>query len=540
MRRLGLVLLAGGVVGLTAEWVGFGWDDPRHWIPDLAVGWTFIGSGLIASRRRPESRTGPLMAATGFAWFLGNFAQVGVAAVAWTAGHMVYLHRGPLVQLVLTYPSGRPGSRLVRGAVAVGYAVAVITPIWRSAGATILLAGLLVAVCARDYVRAVGPFRRARLMAVQAAAGLSLVLAGTAAARLLLPPEEVSGPSLLVYEVALCVLAVTLLAGLLVAPWQRAVVTDLVVELGEARSGTLRGELSQALGDPSLEVGYWLPDRAVFVDAEGRVLSLPGPGSGRSVTTVEREGQPVAVLVHDPAVLEDPGLLEAVTSAARLAASNARLQAEVRARVVELAASRRRILAARDEERRRLERRLHDGAEARLEELAATLRRGRRSASGERTRDQLARAEDQLTRTLEELRRLGHGLHPRVLSEHGLADALAALAKDLPLPVDINVASTRLPQRVAVAAYFVCAEALANITKHAAAAHVAVAVTVGDGRVRVEIADDGVGGADPAHGSGLRGLADRVETLGGTLRVESVPGRGTRLAAEIPLGGQAR
>ena len=539
MRRLGLVLLAGGVAGLTAEWVGFGWDDPRHWIPDLAVGWTFIGSGLIASRRRPESRTGPLLAATGFTWFLGNFAQVGVAAVAWAAGHMVYLHRGPLVQLVLTYPSGRPSSRLVRGAVAVGYAAAVITPIWRSEAATILLAGLLVAVCARDYVAAVGPIRRARLIALQAAAGLSLVLAGTTAARLLLPPEEVSGPSLLVYEAALCVLATGLLAGLLVAPWQRAVVTDLVVELGEARSGTLRGELSQALGDPSLEVGYWLPDRAVFVDAEGRVLSMPGPGSGRSVTTVEREGQPVAVLVHDPAVLEDPGLLEAVTSAARLAASNARLQAEVRARVVELAASRRRILAARDEERRRLERRLHDGAEARLEELAATLRRGRRSASGERTRDQLARAEDQLTRTLEELRRLGHGLHPRVLSEHGLADALAALAKDLPLPVDINVASTRLPQRVAVAAYFVCAEALANIAKHAAAAHVAVAVTVGDGRVRVEIADDGVGGADPTHGSGLRGLADRVETLGGTLRVESVPGRGTRLAAEIPLGGQA-
>src|SRR6266536_1669761 len=242
MRRLGLVLLAGGLLGLTAEWVGFGWGDPRHWIPDLAVGWTFVGSGLIAWARRPASRTGPLLAATGFTWFLGNFAQVGVAAVAWAAAHLVYLHRGPLVQLVLTYPSGRPGSRLVRGAVAVGYAAAVITPIWRNTGATILLAGLLVAVCARDYVRAVGPFRRARLMAVQAAAGLSLVLAGTAAARLLLPPEEVSGPSLLVYEVALCVLAVTLLAGLLVAPWQRAVVTDLVVELGEARSGTLRGD----------------------------------------------------------------------------------------------------------------------------------------------------------------------------------------------------------------------------------------------------------------------------------------------------------
>ena len=540
MRRFGLVLLAGGVLGLTAEWVGLGWDDPRHWIPDLAVGWTFIGSGLIAWARRPASRAGPLMAATGFTWFLGNFAQVGVATASWAAGHTVYLHRGPLVQLMLAYPSGRPGSRLVRGAVAVGYAAAVITPIWRSAGATILLAGLLVAVCARDYVAAVGPFRRARLIALQAAAGLSLVLAGTTAARLLLPPEEVSGPSLLGYEATLCVLATGLLAGLLVAPWQRAVVTDLVVELGEARSATLRGELARALGDPSLEIGYWLPDRAEFVDAEGHLLRLPALGSGRSVTIVEREGQPVAVLVHDPAVLEDPGLLEAVTSAAQLAGSNARLQAEVRARVEELAASRRRILAARDEERRRLERRLHDGAEARLGELAVTLRRGQRSASDERTREQIAHAEDQLTRTLEELRRLAHGLHPRVLAEHGLESALAALAKDFPLPVEINVASAQLPQQVAVAAYFVCAEALANVAKHAAAAGVAIAVTASEDRVKVEIADDGVGGADPRRGSGLRGLADRVETLGGTFRVESDPDHGTHLAADIPFGGEAR
>jgi signal transduction histidine kinase len=540
VRQRGLVGLAGVALGLTAEWVGFGWGDPRHWIPDLAVGWTFIGCGLIGWARRPESRTGPLMAATGFTWFVGNFAQVGVAAVAWLAAHLVRLHRGPLVQLVLTYPSGRPGSRLVRGAIAAGYAAAVITPIWRSEAATILLAGLLVAVCAREYVRAVGPSRRARLLALQAAAGLSLVLAGTAAARLLLPLEEVSGPSLLVYKVALCVLACGLLAGLLVAPWQRAAVADLVVELGEARSGTVRGELSRALGDPSLEIGYWLPDRAVFVDSEGRPLTPPEPGSGRSMTVLDREGEPVAALVHDPAVLEDPGLLEAVTSAAQLAAANARLQAEVQAQLEELEASRRRILAARDEERRRLERRLHDGAEARLGELAGTLRRGQRSTTDQRTREQIAHAEDQLVRTLEELRRLGHGLHPRVLAEHGLADALAALAKDLPVPVDINVAGTRLPEQVAAAAYFVCAEALANVAKHAAAARVAVAVTVGEDRVRVEIADDGVGGANPRRGSGLRGLADRVETLGGTLRVDSVPGRGTRLAAEIPLGGQAR
>jgi signal transduction histidine kinase len=537
---LGLVWLVGVVVGLTAEWVGFGWGDPRHWIPDLAVGWTFVGCGLVAWARRPESRTGPLMAATGCTWFLWNFASVGVAVVAWVAAHLVYLHRGALVHLALTYPSGRPGSRPVRGAVAAGYAVAVITPLWRSPGATILLAGLLVAVCARDAVRAVGRARRARLVALWAAAGLSVVLAGTAVARLLLPPEQVSGPLLLANELALCVLAGALLAGLLVAPWQRAAVTDLVVELGEARSGTLRGELSRALGDPSLEIGYWLPERGAFVDAEGHVLALPDPGSGRSVTVVEHDGEPVAVLLHDSAVLEDPGLLEAVTSAAQLAVSNARLQGEVQARVEELAASRRRILDARDEERRRLERRLHEGAEQRLGELAVTLRHGRRSASDERTRQQIARTEDQLARTLEELRRLAHGLHPRILSEHGLEAALVALASEFPVPVEIDVTGSQPPLRVGVVAYFVCAEALANVAKHAAAARVTVAVVVGEGRVRVEVSDDGVGGADPARGSGLRGLADRVETIGGTLQVESAPGHGTRLAAEIPLGREAR
>jgi signal transduction histidine kinase len=542
VRQRGLVGLAGVALGLTAEWVGFGWGDPRHWIPDLAVGWTFIGCGLVASRRQSESRAGPLLAATGFTWFVGNFANVGIAGLAWVAAHLVYLYRGPLVRLVLTYPSGRPASRLVRGAVAVGYAAAVITPIWDSEAATILLAGLLLAVCAREYVRAVGGARRARLIALQAAAGLSLVLAGTAAARLLLPPGEVSGALLVLNEVGLCVLAGGLLAGLLVAPWQRAVIADLVVELGEARSGTVRGQLSRALGDPSLEIGYWLLDRAAFVNAEGRLLALPDAGSGRSVTLVEREGQPVAVLVHDPAVLEDPGLVEAVTAAAQLAAANARLRAEVQVRVEELAASRRRILAAGDEERRRLEHRLHEGAERRLGKLAATLRRGRRLAAGEQTREQIAQVEDQLGRTLAELGRLAHGLHPRVLSQHGLAGALAALAKDLPLPVDLDLdaASTQLPQRVQAVAYFICAEALTNVAKHAAATRATVAVTAGEGRLRVEIADDGVGGADPGHGSGLRGLADRVETLGGTLRVESAAGRGTRVAADIPLGGQTR
>ncbi len=539
--RLGLVGLGGLVVGVVAEWVGIGWSEPLQWIPDLAVGWTFIGCGLIAAWKRPESRIGWLMVATGFTWFLGNFSGVGVPAIAWIAAHAVYLHRGPLVHLLLSYPSGRTTSRVTQGAIAVGYAVAIITPLWRNEATTILLAGLLVIVSTHDYLRSVGRLRRARRIALAATVGLSLVLAATAGARLLLPAGVANGPSLLVYEVTLCLLAGGLLAGLLAAPWQGTPVADLVVEVGEARSDTIRGELSQALGDPSLEIGYWLPNLGTYVDAEGRGLALPEPGSGRSTTVLEHQGQPVAALIHDPAVLDDPRLVQGVTAAAQLAAANARLRAEVQAQVEELAASRRRLLEAADEQRRLLERRLHDGAAARLRELAVILRRGESSATSQRTRAQIARAEDQLSHTLEDLDRLSVGLHPRVLAEHGLQEALADIARDVGVTVDLKVTvPTQLPPSTAAAIYFICAEALTNSAKHAAASRVTTVITSGDGRVYVEVADDGIGGADAGRGSGLRGLADRVETLGGRMHVVSLPGHGTRLAAEIPLGGESR
>jgi signal transduction histidine kinase len=539
MRWFRLLLWpAGAAFGIAAEWIFFGWDDPRHWVPDLVTGWTLIACGLVARSRRPESRCGALMAATGFSWFLGNFAASGVAPLDWLGAHALSVYRGPLVHLLVTYPSGRLVSRLDRAAVAVGYAVAVVTPVWRSEIATIVLAVLLVVVCARSYLRAVGPARRARRLALWAAAGLGLVLAAGASARLALPAGEASDPSLLALEATLCALAAGLLAGLLSPSWERAAVTDLVVELGESRSGTLRDELARALGDPTLEIGYWLPNEDVFADSQGRPVALPGPGSERSVTLIEGEGRPIAALVHDPAVLDDPGLREAVSFAAQLAAANARLQAEVRAQVAELRASRRRILEAGDEERRRLERRLRDGAEERLEWLAEQLRRARLSAGSDGGRERIDRTEAQLARTLEELRELAHGLHPRVLAEAGLAGALASLAEQAPIRVEVVAAAGTLPAEVEAVAYFLCSEALANIAKHASASRVSVSVATGDGRVRIEVEDDGLGGADPARGTGLRGLADRVEALGGTLHVESPAGGGTRLAAEIPLGGE--
>jgi signal transduction histidine kinase len=256
------------------------------------------------------------------------------------------------------------------------------------------------------------------------------------------------------------------------------------------------------------------------------------------VTIVEREHEPIAVLVHDPAVLRDAGLMAALTSATRLAGSNARLQAEVRRRVTDLEASRRRLLEAGDEERRRLERRLHDGAERRLRHLTGVLRKSYESSDDEETKVRIARAEEQLNGTLDDLSRLARGLHPRLLSERGLEHALTTLVETFPVSVEIRIRCDGLPPDAELVVYFICSEALSNIAKHASASRAAISIESLDRRMKVVVEDDGVGGADPSHGSGLRELADRIETVGGTLRVRSVPGKGTHLTAEIPLGGE--
>jgi signal transduction histidine kinase len=312
-------------------------------------------------------------------------------------------------------------------------------------------------------------------------------------------------------------------------------IADFVVELGEERSGTLRAELSRALGDPSLDIGYWLSEQEAFVDAEGRTVTLPEPDAGRAVTMIEREGERIAALVHDRSVLDDPGLVEAVSVAAQLAASNAQLQAAVRARLAELVASRRRIVEAADEERRRLARRLQQGAERRLADLVVQLRTAHGVATSDAAREQIGRAEAQLGQTLEELAELAQGLHPRVLVESGLAGALGAAVERVPVPVKLRVEAHGLPPAVEAAVYFVCSEALANVVKYASASKAGVVVTADEERVSLTVQDDGIGGAELGAGSGLRGLADRVEALGGTLGVDSPQGAGTCLTAEIPL-----
>jgi signal transduction histidine kinase len=293
---------------------------------------------------------------------------------------------------------------------------------------------------------------------------------------------------------------------------------DLVIDLEAGRSGSLRDALASALGDPTLKVGYRVGQG--YVDAAGRPLVLP-PAPPRAMTRLQRAGEPLAVLVHDAAVLDDPGLTAAVEKAARLGAANAALQREVADQVRELRASRLRLLNAADEERARLEQRLRERVVARLSRL------------GDKLDGLDPGAREQLAGTLEDLETLSAGLHPG--SRRNFAAALESLVARSPVPVDLRLTDVPLADEAATAAYFVCSEALANVVKYARAAQVTISLEVADDHVLVEVADDGRGGADPQAGTGLRGLSDRVEALGGTLAVDSPTGRGTRVTARLPL-----
>lgn len=527
MRLLRLALLPGAVaLAVAAEWASYRPGELDLAVADAVVGLLLVTCGVVAWERRSESRVGPLMAVAGFAWFAGNFWQGGL-----------YLHRGPLVHLHISYPTGRLRRRLAQVTVAAAYASVVVEPVARNDEVTLVLAVLVAAAAADVFLRTSGTARRAGIPALAAALAFASVLALGAVQRL--AGWDADREVLWTYDIVIACLAVVLLVDLLRGRWADSVVADLVVDLGQrADTRTLRDELGRALGDRSLVLGYWLPEAGRYVDDAGRPIDLPEPGTGKAITPIAHDGEPVAVLVHDDAVLEDRALVDAVASVARMAVSNARLQAEVRSRVVELAASRRRIVEATDAQRRRLERELREGAEQRLAGLTGLLAQARENAD-EAAEQGLAEVEDELRWARAELRGFAQGIHPRALTEGGLVAALPELAARSRLPVELEVAVGRLVPAVEAAVYFLCSEALTNAAKHAEATRVKIAVSQACGRLLVAVTDDGIGGASPAKGSGLRGLADRVEALGGLLSVRSPVGGGTRLDATIPVDTRA-
>jgi signal transduction histidine kinase len=303
-----------------------------------------------------------------------------------------------------------------------------------------------------------------------------------------------------------------------------------------APSGPVRELLAESLGDRSVAIAYWLPDREAFVDEAGHPVALPEPGSGRAWTAVEQDGRRVAAIVHDAALDTSPELVEAAAAASSLAIDNERLKADLRARVEDLRVSRLRIVEAADEARRRIERDLHDGAQQQLLALALELRVLRSSISDPEAGPLVDGLAVRLEAALRELRELARGIHPAILTRSGLDPAITALAARSPVPVDVQSAiDGRLAPAVEAAAYFVVAEALTNVARYADAGRASVELRGdGNGGIVVVVADDGVGGADANAGSGLRGLQDRLAVIDGVLAIDSPPGGGTRLQATIP------
>jgi signal transduction histidine kinase len=539
----------------------------------LVVGWGFVFVGLFAWQRRPDNRVGMLMAGTGFSWL---FAGAGFSdlALPFLIGHLlgaVYLAFA--VHLLLAFPSGQLQTRVERRIVAALYLLTTVAliPIWlfadpaeldcdgcpenllliepnetlvNTAGGIVnivgaLLIGAALVVLVRRW-RGASPGQRRFLVPVYSAGvALLVVLIGTVTLQAGgLDADAVDAlvvATMVPFGLVPYLFLATLIRSRLI---QTGAAGELIARMGETpRRGDLREELARALRDPTLELVYWLPDKERFVDARGRPVELPAPGSGRGFTPVERDGALVAAIVHDELVVDKE--LDSLAAAAAIAIENERLDAELRAKVEELRESRSRMLRVGLEERRRLERDLHDGAQQRLVSMALNIRLAR-----DRMRDDPAAAERlldgagaELDAALAELRELARGIHPAVLSDRGLDAALETLAHRAPLPVELTRAEhERLPEAIELAAYFVVAEALTNVAKYAGATHAKVNVGQDNGRLVVEVADDGVGGADPDNGTGLRGLADRLAVIEGRLEVDSPPGRGTTIRARIPCG----
>ncbi len=573
-RRTGAALIAGTVATVTFKVVVTIVASPTPpvvWIiTSSAVGLAFLAAGIAAWHRWPTSRLGLLFSIVGYAWLLPNVGYLPYA-LAFTFGNVVSdVYAASLAHLALAWPTGRLRSRFERWVVITVYSWntgnSIISMLFwnpRTNGcgpgcpANLLLVddsrsientysawSLLISMAItatvltliiRHWQTARGWSRRAMtpLMVISFAV-IALSVVQTLSSNLNLPVSNFAlneiAPLILLTGPAVFVVST------LLARTARGAIGTAIVDLEPGSSpGRLRDALAAAMGDSTLQLAFRLPDGTGYADTQGQRLDPANPGQGRAVTPLGDAGD--AILVHDRALEHEPQLVRLTASAASLALEHSRLQAEVQAQLEQVRASRSRIVEAGDSERRRLERDLHDGAQQRLVTLTLALGMARARAAGAdpELESLIEAASKEAREALIELRELARGIHPAVLTQTGLAGAVQALAERSLVPTTIaEVPELRFPPAIEATAYFVVSEALANVAKHSLATSAQVTIRRLPGRLVVNVSDDGAGGAAPDSGSGLRGLADRVASAGGVLRIVSPPGSGTRLEADIP------
>jgi len=536
---------------------------------DLVAGLGMLVAGLAAWSDERTRRLGGLTLLVGALWFAPDWEgwDRGSPLVRSLGAAAAPLFLAVLFHLVLAGPGGRIRSRFGRFAIVAAYAVALAVALgralfrdpfldpycWRNCldnvflihadqgiarimdglwlRAVVAIGVLLVAAGAGRLIAATVPARRALAPILVPGALAGAAEAAYAAALLHTPLEDPRSPEFsslfFARSLALAVLAVGVFWTVARARQTRAAVARLTAELGEAPPpGKLQESLADAVGDPRLSVAYWLPASRRYVRADGKALERPVPGDGRAVTPIVRDGRPVAMVTHDASLVDGSGLEREIGSAARLAVENERLQAEVLAQLEDLRASRMRIVESGDAKRRRLERNLHDGAQQRLLALSYDLRLARAAAEADgdtALTGLLASAVEQAQGAVDELRDLAHGIYPAILGEAGLGPALATLADEAPLPVELEVAPKRYGAPIETAAYVTVAEAIADAARRRATSISVVVARAGDQLV-VAVEDDG-----KPHESSLLHLGDRIGALGGMLEVGS-----TTLRAEIP------
>ena len=541
----------------------------------VAVAWSFLAAGIASWSRRPGNLLGPIMAATCFALLARQLRYSHDALVFTVFFALSELGYALVAHSALAYPWGRVRDGAERAFLKLTYATVLAFPIaillfhdsqtrlrfysdpreslisisgnpgvtsfLEDAYAIIAygcLAAIFIGLVARKLWQASPRTRRVLAPLLLGAVVAALWAVYNSVVAFVSPVPDFVAQNVFWWQItALIALPFTLFVGLIRSRLAHASIGDLVLRLDKVTPAGIRDELATALRDPTLEVFFWLPERGTFVDVHGLPVELPDDGPTRAVTMLEHDGEPLAAVVHDPILRDEPELIDVAAAAARLALENARLQAEVQAQLARVQESRARIVAAGDEQRRRIERDLHDGAQQRLVALALELKSAQRRHGG---RDDpeidrlLGDAAEEVQVAVEELRDLAGGIHPGILTQGGLAVALDALAARASVPVTVDARLERVSPAIEATAYFVASEALTNVAKHANASSAAIAASLENGLLVIEVADNGAGGASVDGGSGLRGLADRVEAQGGRLRIISPAGGGTRVVGEIP------